>query len=69
MSSMTLTHPIRCALQLQNDLDDLVQMWKGLEGEARQALSHANELVPKVEAAERDARSRRLQSDVAQRCS
>ena len=46
----------------------LLQMWESLERQAREALEHANQRVPEMEAAERAARSMRIQADVAERC-
>ena len=43
-------------------------MWKGLEEQAREALSSAAQKVGDVEAAEGEASTKRVQADIAERC-
>ena len=42
-----------------------VQMWRELEGQAKEAVGQARALVPQAEAAECAAHSMRIQADVA----
>lgn len=45
-----------------------MQMWKGLEEQAREALGSAAQRVGDVEAAEAEASTMRVQADIAERC-